>query len=100
MKQVISTPTNKIDSNNHIVRLRRQISPILREHGVTRASLIGSFARGEETDTSDLDVLVEFKKGKSLLDLVGLKPALENKTGRRVDVVTYRALHPLLRESI
>ncbi|MCI0476419.1 MAG: nucleotidyltransferase family protein [Anaerolineales bacterium] len=74
--------------------------PILKQHDVKRAALFGSFARGEGTRHSDLDLLVEFKGSKSLLDLVALKQALEAKTRKKVDVLTYRALHPLVRERI
>lgn len=52
------------------------------------------------TDQSDVDLLVEFEGRKSLLDLSGLKIELEDALGRKVDVVTYRSLHPLLRERI
>lgn len=52
------------------------------------------------TDESDVDLLVEFEKRKSLLDLAGLKIELEDALNRRVDVLTYRSLHPLLKERI
>lgn len=81
-------------------RLRRQVLPILKQHNVKRAALFGSFARGEETSCSDLDLLIEFKGAKSLLDLVALKQALEAQTRRKVDVLTYRALHPAIRKRI
>ncbi|MBM3128788.1 MAG: nucleotidyltransferase family protein [Chloroflexi bacterium] len=83
-----------------IASLRRSVLPILKQHDVKRAALFGSFARGEGTRHSDLDLLVEFKGSKSLLDLVALKQALEAKTRKKVDVLTYRALHPLIRERI
>lgn len=54
---------------------------------------------GTERD-SDIDILVEFKSEKSLLDLAGLKIELEEALGRRVDVLTYNSLHPLLRDRI
>ncbi len=73
---------------------------VLKRHGVKRAALFGSLVRGEATDDSDVDLLVEFGGGKSLLDLVALKLELQDALGRRVDVLTYRALHPLLRERI
>jgi uncharacterized protein len=44
--------------------------------------------------------VVEFEKGRSLLDLVGLKQDLVEMLGTEADVVTYRSLHPLLRERI
>ncbi len=86
--------------NQHNGNLRRRLVPILKEHGVAHAALFGSSARGEATSQSDLDLLVEFKGSKSLLDLVALKLELEEKTGRAVDVLTYRSLHPALRERI
>ncbi len=91
----------KLGKSTHISgELRSQLPPVLKQHGIIRAALFGSFARGEAKRDSDLDVLVEFKKWKSLLDLVALKLALEEVTGRKVDVVTYRSLHPRLRERI
>lgn len=74
--------------------------PILRRHGVVRAGLFGSRARGEATDTSDLDLLVEFEKGRSLFDLAGLRLDLSEHLGHEVDVVTYGSLHRLLRDRV
>ena len=56
--------------------------------------------RGELTKDSDIDILVEFKGKKSLLDLVGLKQELEEILKRKVDVLTYNSLHPLLKDRI
>jgi predicted nucleotidyltransferase len=83
-----------------ITYLRRQVIPILKQHDVKRAALFGSFARGEDTRRSDLDLVIEFRGAKSLLDLVALKQALEARTRRRVDVLTYGALHPSIRKRI
>lgn len=80
--------------------IKRKITPILKRQGVTKAALFGSVVRGELKRNSDIDVLVQFKPGKSLFDLVGLKLDLEAQLKRKVDVVTYRALHPLLRDRI
>ena len=49
------------------------------------------------TSESDIDLLVEFKGKKSLLDLAGLKLELEEKLKCYVDVLTYNSLHPLLK---
>jgi predicted nucleotidyltransferase len=81
-------------------QIKGVLRDILKRHGVKRAALFGSLVRGEATDDSDVDLLVEFGGGKSLLDLVALKLELQDALGRRVDVLTYRALHPLLRERI
>ena len=77
-----------------------QIEPLLRERGVSQAAIFGSFARGEETPKSDIDVLVTLPSGSSLLDLVDIKNAIEEKTHRRADVLTYKSIHPSLRERI
>ncbi len=88
------------------MRLRRfekykaVVTEILKKNGVKKAALFGSFARDEATNTSDIDLLIEFRGKKSLFDLVGLKQELEESLGRSVDLITYNSLHPLLREKI
>lgn len=80
--------------------LKTKILPVLQHHDVIHAAIFGSFARGEEREDSDLDILVELKKGKSLLDLVALKLELEEVLKRRIDVVTYNSLHARIRERV
>ena len=84
----------------HIEELKTRITHTLKRHDVAHASIFGSFARGDAEENSDLDLLVEFKGEKSLLDLVGLKLELEDSLGRSVDVLTYNALHPAIRDRI
>ncbi len=79
---------------------KTKILPVLQHHDVIHAAIFGSFARGEEREDSDLDILVELKKGKSLLDLVALKLELEEVLKRKIDVVTYNSLHTRIRERI
>ena len=67
-----------------IEKIKSEILPVLRKYDVKRASLFGSIARGEETEKSDIDILVEFEGRKSLLDLAGLKIELEEKLKRKV----------------
>ena len=73
---------------------------ILKKHDVKRASLFGSIVREEMTDESDIDILIEFNGKKSLLDLAGLKIALEEALKCKVDVLTYDSIHPLLKDQI
>lgn len=82
---------------NHI---KEQVLDLLRGRGVVRASIFGSVARGDSSPTSDVDFLVEFEKGRSLLDLAGLQLDLEEALSRDVDVATPNSLHPALRDSI
>ena len=83
-----------------VQEIKDKIKPVLRRHDVSKASFFGSVASGEATEESDIDLLVKFEGDKSLLDLVGLKIELEELLGRKVDVLTYDSLHPLLRDRI
>jgi hypothetical protein len=80
--------------------LKRKITPVLKHHDVAHAAIFGSFAKGIAEEDSDLDVLVEFEGEKSLLDLVALQLELAEVVGRDVDVLTYRALHPRIKERV
>ena len=85
---------------SQLERITKIIIRVLRKYDVKRAALFGSTARGKATKKSDIDLLVEFKGKKSLLDLVGLKLELEKLLKRRVDVLTYKSLHPLLKDRV
>ena len=76
------------------------ILDVLRKNGVKRAAFFGSIVRGEMDEESDIDILIEFEGRKSLLDLSHLKNELEDTVNRRVDLLTYRSLHPRLRDRI
>ena len=84
----------------NVAEMTKKVTPALKGRGVVHAFVFGSVARGEATDKSDVDFLVEFEKGRTLLDLAGLHRELEEILGRSVDVVTPDALHPMLREDI
>lgn len=80
--------------------IKKKILPILKRQGVIRAAVFGSFARGEETKNSDIDFLMEIAKNKTFLDLVGLKLEMEDELGRKVDIVEYGSIHPLIKEDV
>jgi uncharacterized protein len=83
-----------------IVRIRPIILGIAKEYGATNIRIFGSFARGEQTKRSDVDLLVDLPKGMSLLDHAGLQVDLEEALGRSVDVVPADSIKPLLRDRI
>ena len=85
----------------NLMKFKKLIVPVLKRNDVVRAGVFGSFARGEAKKNSDIDILIKIKAKKfSLLDLIGLELELEEKLKRRVDLVEYSAIHPLLKERI
>jgi predicted nucleotidyltransferase len=88
------------DMNLDLEKQKEEIAGILKRHGVCRAAFFGSFATGEAKKDSDIDILIEFRGGKSLLDLVALKIELEEVLGRKVDVLTYSSLSPLIKDEV
>lgn len=62
--------------------------------------IFGSFAKGEGREESDIDILVEFEKTVDFFEFLDLKEFLENLFHREVDLVTKRALKPLIKEKI
>ncbi len=79
---------------------RTDILRLAARHGARNVRLFGSVARGEARPDSDIDVLVEFEPGRTLLDRIGLMQDLEDLLGRKVDVVTEKALHRLIRQQV
>jgi predicted nucleotidyltransferase len=78
----------------------RKLIDLCRENDVVKVGLFGSMARGESNDQSDIDLLVEFSKRKSLLALVRLERLISAALGRKVDLLTEAALSPYLRDRI
>lgn len=79
---------------------RDQILAIGRHHGVTSVKVFGSFARNQVRPDSDLDLLIEAGSATTPFFPGGLIADLEEKLGRKVDVVEDAALHHLLRDRI
>ena len=83
-----------------IKKIRDILVEVLKKYGVSKAAIFGSVARGDDTEDSDIDIIVEFVDGKSLLDLVALKLELQKMLGKEIDIITYNSIHPLLKEKI
>jgi len=83
-----------------IIEIKEKISEILEKNGVKKAALFGSIVRGDYTEKSDIDILIEFEGDKSLLDLVRLQFLLEEACEKKVDLLTYNSIHPLLKNRI
>ncbi len=79
----------------------RRYKPFLREKfKVKEIGIFGSYVRGDTSEKSDVDILVEFYEGASLFDLVDLAEFLEELLGLKVDLVTKDALNPRIKDAI
>ena len=72
----------------------------LKPHNPVKIGIFGSFARGDNTKDSDIDILYQFDSRYSLFDLADIQLELENKLNKEVDLVEFTAIHPLLRKKI
>lgn len=79
---------------------RSQILEIAAKHGASNVRVFGSVARGEATEVSDVDFLVDFEQGCSLLDRIGLIQDLSDLLSRKVDVVRVVNLRESMRDRI
>ncbi len=83
-----------------ISEIKRKAVPLLKKNNVVKAGIFGSYARGEAKSKSDIDMLIKQKGRKGLLALVQLQLDLENKLGKKVDLLTYGGLSPYLKDRI
>ncbi len=86
-----------VQTKDEILVRMRDHEPQLRELGVRRLGLFGSFVRGQQAPASDVDLLLEFEPGKKTFDrFMGISLLLEEILQRRVELVTTEALSPYL----
>ncbi|WP_369017757.1 nucleotidyltransferase family protein [Thermatribacter velox] len=79
---------------------REEILRICARHGARKVRVFGSVARNEADEKSDIDLIVEFEPGRSLLDHAALWLELQELLGCKVDVVSERGIKPRIRERI
>ncbi len=76
---------------------REEILDLAAQHGASNVRIFGSVARGEESEDSDIDFLVDMDEDRSLLDRIGLIQYLGDILGRKVDVATVKGLRKYFR---
>ena len=92
--------SNMKDIDNIITAIKNS-KPDLRElYCVKTIGVFGSYIRGEQTKGSDLDILVEFEKPVSLFRFMDLEEHLEKMLGKKVDLVSKKALKPRIGKHI
>lgn len=79
---------------------RTEILALADRHGMRDVRVFGSMARGDADDSSDVDLLVSLRPGRSGLDLAALLTDVQELLDRRADVVTELALHPEMRDRV
>lgn len=87
-------------TREEIRRRREEIISLAGRHGASNVRIFGSVARGDATPSSDVDLLVRFEPGRSLLDHGRLIDDLEDLLGTKVDVVSEGGLRDRLRDRV
>lgn len=80
--------------------MRRKMKGMLKKEGAVHVAVFGSYARGEEREGSDIDVLVRFSHRKSLLDLVRIERELSEELGIKVELLTEKSISPHIMASV
>lgn len=94
MVRALSTITQQIQTQ------RPAILHLAQTYGATNLRIFGSVARGDDTPTSDLDLLIDLEPNRSLFDLGGLAMDLQNLLGCPVDIVTEKGLKQRIRDRV
>ena len=92
-RSMLSLKTLRAERRDEILRLAMQ-------RGAQNVRVFGSVARGEANENSDLDLLVSWEPGRSLLDHAGLVQDLQESLGVKVHIGTERSLHWYVRDRI
>jgi len=107
MAQISAKPkTNKstMPDKHRFVVLKTKVTPLLKPYA-SRISVFGSYARGDMTASSDIDILIALKPSNArpalgLFGFIALEESLAKKLGRPVDLVTEESINPRRRKSI
>src|SRR5574344_1059390 len=80
-------------NKKEILNKLRELKPILeRDYNITEVGLFGSYVREEQKDESDIDILVDYKKGTSIFTLGGLQYMLSELFNKKIDIVMKKTL--------
>ena len=86
--------------NKNIVKIKSQIINIIKKRGIKKAGIFGSYARGKQKVSSDIDILVEPTKEMGFFEIVELEEELKKRLKKKIDLLTYASIHRLLRDRI
>jgi len=80
--------------------ISEEIKPILMQYDVKFAGVFGSYARGDEKSSSDIDILVDFNKPISFVDFFNMKESVSQKLEKEVDIVSLKSVVPYFKDYI
>ena len=87
--------------NREIIKKLRKLKPILKEKfGIEEIGVFGSVARGEDTENSDIDIVILKAKKKNYFDLIDIKYILKEYLNKEVDIGYYDSIRPIIRRHI
>ena len=88
--------------NNPMLKeeIKEKIISILVKHGIKRILVFGSYARNEATPKSDLDLIVDFPEGTSLLDHVGIEIELSEALNMKIDLLSRNGISPYIKDHV
>ncbi len=82
-----------------VKQIKAKIVPVLEKYNIKKAGLFGSYARGEQTKKSDIDLIIEPPKGIGF-GFVRIASDLEKAARKKIDLVTYKSLNHLIKRNI
>jgi len=86
---------------NEVVEILRMHKEELKsKYKIKSIKIFGSYARGEQKETSDIDIIVEFEKYPTLVEFIRIQEELENLLGIKVDLLTEGSISPFIRPFI
>ena len=88
---------NKSHLNEEVKEI---IISILVKHGIKRILVFGSYARNEATTKSDLDLIVDFPEGTSLLDHIGIEIELSEALNMKIDLLSRNGISPYIKDHV
>ncbi|MFH0711751.1 MAG: nucleotidyltransferase family protein [archaeon] len=86
--------------NKSISGMKSKIVNVFKKNGIKKAGIFGSYARGEQRVSSDIDILIEPTREMGFFDIVRIEDELGKKLNKKIDLITYASIHKLLREKI
>ena len=85
---------------SELEQYQNAIIPVLKRHLIKRAAIFGSFAKGNNNENSDVDLLIEPGAGFTFFSLLNLEEEISQLLNRKVDLIEYSAIKPSIKEEV